>query len=327
MTWKRQGCISKLIRHNRQQCPVVDIDNDGFWRIYYSHRDAFNRSYISYFDVEPGYPDNILDFGFSFVLQHGKVGQVDTAGVMATSIMTIDDTKFLYYIGWSKRTDVPYFNTTCLATYKIGDEIDWGYRCGITPNFIKQGPILSPDLIDSGYSGTMRPFYDYDTNRYYGFYLSCNEWININDIQGPIYDIKRAHSVDGYKWHKDGITSLPLGEGEGGISSTNIIQEGSDLSKAISYKMWFSVRGKDNFRRGIKDDKTYRIKYAESIDLVNWERGKDESLFLLPTEDPYDWDGIMTCYPYIIEYQGTLFMFYNGNGFGQSGIGYATYEH
>mgnify|MGYP003389097353 FL=1 len=322
--WKRKGLITddSKLRHRRFQCPVVDTENDGFWRIYYSFRDGNNRSHTTFFDVEPGYPENILDISYSFILEHGNLGQVDTHGAMATSIMTVDDTKFLYYIGWSRRTDVPYFNTTCLATHKIGDDKDWGDKNGITPIFKKYGPILSPDHIDAGYSGTMRPFYDDETNMFYGFYLSCSDWINIDNLQEPIYDIKRARSLDGWNWTKENLTIVPLEEGEGGISSANVVQFGPN-----DYKMWYSVRGKDNFRRGIKEEKTYRIKYSESDWINNWSRGADESLFLLPTCDPWDWDGVMTCYPYIIKHENTLFMFYNGNRFGESGIGYATYEY
>jgi hypothetical protein len=32
----------------------------------------------------------------------------------------------------------------------------------------------------------------------------------------------------------------------------------------------------------------------------------------------------MICYPNVVQYRGTLYLFYNGNGFGQTGIGYAT---
>ena len=61
--WKRKGLITDDIklRHRRFQCPVVDTQNDGFWRIYYSFRDGHNRSHTTFFDVEPGYPENILD--------------------------------------------------------------------------------------------------------------------------------------------------------------------------------------------------------------------------------------------------------------------------
>ena len=34
----------------------------------------------------------------------------------------------------------------------------------------------------------------------------------------------------------------------------------------------------------------------------------------------------MICYPYVIECADQIIMFFNGNGFGQSGIGCAVWE-
>ena len=38
------------------------------------------------------------------------------------------------------------------------------------------------------------------------------------------------------------------------------------------------------------------------------------------------WDSEMITYPEIVEHKGQKLMFYNGNGFGQSGFGYAELE-
>ena len=35
------------------------------------------------------------------------------------------------------------------------------------------------------------------------------------------------------------------------------------------------------------------------------------------------WDSIMVAYPYVIRFNDKYWMFYNGNGFGKSGFGYA----
>ena len=35
----------------------------------------------------------------------------------------------------------------------------------------------------------------------------------------------------------------------------------------------------------------------------------------------------MICYPNVIKVKDKLYMFYNGNGFGQSGFGYAELEN
>ena len=47
----------------------------------------------------------------------------------------------LFYIGWTIREDVPYFNYTSIAEIN-GD------------SFTKMGPILAPDCVDQGFSGT-----------------------------------------------------------------------------------------------------------------------------------------------------------------------------
>jgi hypothetical protein len=38
------------------------------------------------------------------------------------------------------------------------------------------------------------------------------------------------------------------------------------------------------------------------------------------------WDSTMACYPFVILIDGQIVMFYNGNGFGQTGFGYAVLD-
>jgi hypothetical protein len=85
--------------------------------------------------------------------------------------------------------------------------------------------------------------------------------------------------------------------------------------------MWYSVRGKEGFRENI--EQSYRIKCAVSENFLSWDRIDDYDL--LPTGNEKDWDGFMTCYPNVVEWEGEWYMFYNGNGFGKTGIGYAKW--
>ena len=82
--------------------------------------------------------------------------------------------------------------------------------------------------------------------------------------------------------------------------------------------MWFSTRGSFNFRENSKD--AYRLGYAYSNDLINWTR-KDVSVGIDVSSE--GWDSEMLCYPHIVKTNGKYIMFYNGNGFGKSGFGYA----
>ena len=81
--------------------------------------------------------------------------------------------------------------------------------------------------------------------------------------------------------------------------------------------MWFCYRSSNDFRDGIG---SYKIGYAYSLDLINWIREDSLAGISLSNEG---WDSKMICYPYVVETKYGIYMFYNGNGFGKSGFGYA----
>ena len=63
--------------------------------------------------------------------------------------------------------------------------------------------------------------------------------------------------------------------------------------------------------------------YAESNDGLEWKR-KDEEVGIETSDN--GWDSEMLAYPYIYKHNEKIYMFYNGNGFGKSGFGYAELE-
>ena len=67
---------------------------------------------------------------------------------------------------------------------------------------------------------------------------------------------------------------------------------------------------------------SYHIGYASSIDLASWTRADELAGIGLSAKG---WDSLALAYPYVIKVAGKLMMFYNGNGFGQSGFGYAEW--
>jgi hypothetical protein len=77
--------------------------------------------------------------------------------------------------------------------------------------------------------------------------------------------------------------------------------------------MWYSVRNISG----------YRIGYATSPDGYSWQRRDSEAGIGCSAEG---WDSEMICYSAIVPYSGTLLMFYNGNGYGRTGIGVAIAE-
>ena len=85
--------------------------------------------------------------------------------------------------------------------------------------------------------------------------------------------------------------------------------------------MWYSKRDTIDFRTD--PTRNYKGGYAESIDGQSWVR-KDEEFGLETAASGWDSDAI--AYPYVREINGKLVMFYNGNGFGKTGFGYAEWE-
>jgi hypothetical protein len=85
--------------------------------------------------------------------------------------------------------------------------------------------------------------------------------------------------------------------------------------------LWYCYRGSLNYRTD--KAQSYRLGYAESSDGIDWTR-KDEEVGIARSDE--GWDSVMMCYPYLYQHRGRKYLFYNGNGFGESGFGYAILE-
>ena len=77
--------------------------------------------------------------------------------------------------------------------------------------------------------------------------------------------------------------------------------------------MWYSWAN-------LLEDKAYQLRYAISEDGIFFEKKKAVQ-FTNP--DEYDFDCEMACYPFVCEYKGRYYMFYNGNELGIDGFGLA----
>lgn len=296
MKWQKKG---NIFNSHWSQLPVVDSSNPDFWRVFYSNR-INNKSYPLYFDIEPGNPSNILRTRKDPILHPGPPGSFDHAGVMPAEIIDYNGSKYLFYIGWTNRLDVPYHNNIGLAISHDGQEYQK----------YSLGPVLGTSHKEPGFTGTISVMVEGGIWR--GWYLSCREWKKVGDKMESFYDIKYAESKNGIDWDPKNITCIPLQDNMAAISQASVIKEGN------KYYMWFSYRGHTDYR--IKSDSSYKIGMATSMDGIKWDI---EGLDVLPRSEE-GWDSDMTAYPYIVAYEGKKFMFYNGNNFGKTGVGYAT---
>ncbi len=311
MKWVKKGLIYKPDGTNdwsktHAQVPVVDILNDKIWRIYFSTRDKNQCSRASYVDVEAGNPSNILKINEAPLLELGKKGTFDDCGTMPSWITNFNGKKYMYYIGWNVRNTIPYHNSIGLAISNDNSETFQKYS---------EGPIIERNHIEPYFNGTSCVLID--NGIWKNWYLSCTGWQEFNGRMEPFYNLKYAESTDGINWVRTGKVAIGFkDEFEAGLVKASVIIENG------LYKMWFSYRTFQNYR--VDKSQSYRIGYAESSNGIDWNR-MDEQMEDF-TLSPEGWDSEMLAYPHVIKHNDTKYMFYNGNGFGNSGFGYAILE-
>jgi hypothetical protein len=283
------------------QIPSPDVLPNNRIRIYYSTRDKLNRSLTSFIEVNAQNPKQVLYVHDKPILDFGKLGCFDDCGVMPSSVVTFDGKKYLYYCGWNTSTTVRYRNCIGLAVSDDG---------GTTFRRAFEGPILDrtkdePHLV-------VTPQVIIEDRIWKMWYCGCTEWKVVNGVTEPQYLIKYAESENGIDWQRDNRIVIPYKHESEAIGRPVVVHENG------LYRMWYSYRNIDDYRSN--REKSYHIGYAESKDNVSWER-KDEQAGLELSEE--GWDSEMVAYPYIVDYLDKRYMFYNGNGFGRSGFGYA----
>lgn len=304
--WKKLGLVfcpngEEEWMSSHASVPFVDYLGDDFYKIYFSSRNKDNESSIGYVVVNILEPQSILEVSQKPVLSKGALGTFDDSGTMGCCVINKSkNKKYLYYIGWNLGVTVPFRNAIGLA---ISDDDGVSF----TKKF--EGPILDRSSNEPYFTASNCVIYD--EGMYKIWYLSCTEWKQSGSEIIHNYHIKYAESDDGVNWNRKGIVAIDyIDEHEYAISVPRVIKDGK------LYKMWFSSRATKNIP-------TYRIRYAESQDGVNWVR-KDDEVGIDVSDS--GWDSEMICYPYVFDHKGKRYMLYNGNGYGKTGFGLAVLE-
>ena len=306
-TWVKRGLVfvpsgKSDWMISRAQLPVVDRVDDNILRIYFGTRDGLNQTRATFIDVESENPKNILYVHQQPVLDLGKLGAFDENGLTPCSIVNFGKLKFLYYTGYNIGRNVPYRTAIGLAVSEDG---------GRSFKRLYDGPILDRGPHDPMFCGSPMVLVENDLWRMW--YMSCVEWKTYDGIHEPFYHLKYAESRDGISWDRKGIVCISFSsEDEGGIGRPSILKESG------FYRMWYSFRGSHEYRTNKKF--SYRIGYAESQDGIRWIR-KDEEAGIERSGE--GWDSEMIEYQCVYKHGNRTYMFYNGNGFGVSGFGYA----
>jgi len=302
--WKKQGLIfvCNFYGTGYAQDAFIDVLDEKRWRIYYSTRTKDVVSLPYSIDVEAGNPKNIIGVQREPLFLPGYAGTFDENGITMTSIVNTPNGKYIYYCGWNRRSTVPYalsIGVVAVAEDKIIRLFD--------------GPIMDRSKHDPICVSAPHVIYDADLNVFKMWYITFTEWKEYNGRKEPIFVIKTAFSFDGIDWEP--ITKPCFKQAYEGESFARpcVIKDG-DL-----YRMWFSERGPEGYRD--KGGQHYMIGYAESNNGENFKRAPID--FPLSEEG---WDSEMLCYASVIRHNDVLYMLYNGNDFGKTGFGFATFN-
>jgi hypothetical protein len=281
--------------HSHAMLPTVEALGDGHLTLLYSPRDEHGRGYVARAHIEIASDGALVLLGHEPdpVLAPGPLGAFDDSGATAACVVEREHDTLLYYGGWTRGVSVPFYAYAGLAIRPSG-----------TDDFqrMSPAPLLERNAIDPFLANT--PWVMIDEGVWRMWYSSCVRWENVDGKACHFYHVRYAEGVDGVEWKREGQVAIDFGDpGEIGLSRPCVVRD-SDC-----YRMWFSVRGE-----------YYRLGYAESPDGLVWERD-DSRAGIDPT--PGEWDSA-TAYPAVFDYGGLRYMLYSGEGYGRSGIGYAT---
>ncbi len=305
--WKKLGRIfewgpSPARSTTHAQVPTVLV-KENVVRVYFAPRNTKGRSYPAYIDLDRGNLTRVVEVHEQPVMEPGRPGMFDDDGIMPACVMDHAGEIWMYYSGWNQRITVPYHNSTGLAVSTDGGN-------SFKRKF--EGPVMDRTPEEPGLAVTPSILRDGDT--WMCWYISGLRWEQINGKFEPVYVIKHAHSTDGIRWTRPNILCIEQKHPLEAFSHPTVIRHDG------IYHMWYCCRHSQDFRDG---DGSYRIGYARSADGRIWTRMDDAAGITLSDSG---WDSTMLCYPYVLDIDGKTYMFYNGNGFGQSGIGLAVLE-
>lgn len=306
MKWARRGRIFSPADHrdwarSHAQVPTALVLDDRV-RVFYADRNEHGKSYPTFVDLDRRDPARIIYCHKVQILPFGEPGTFDDEGVMPSYALQYEGRTLLYYSGWNRGMTVPYRNSVGLAV---------SYD-GINFQRLYEGPILERNHLEPYIAVTPTILREGELWRMW--YISGTRWVDVEGRFEPVYVIKYAYSSDGVNWIRPNHLCVPQMHDEEAFSHPTVIKLGG------RYCMWYCYRDSRNYRDG---PGAYRIGYAESPDGLKWTRLDEKNGLPVSSEG---WDSTMTCYPFVTQCDQRVFMFYNGNGFGQTGFGFAELE-
>lgn len=303
MIWDRIGFVPvpktglEWMRSHCQLPTALPLDDQRV-RVFFASRTADQHSHIGYVDLafdETGEHFSVGNVSAEPVLSPGPLGYFDEHGVYPSSIVSLDNRHYLFYVGWNRGAEAPLF----YASIGLAVSCD-----GYSFERYSSAPVLArsefdPCLVTS-------PHVYVRDGRWRMTYVSGIGWSRGPDgrLQSR-YHLKSAWAASPGEWRREGKVAIELKPGE-----DNVARAAVQRALGGGYEMWYCYAGGGH---------KYRIGYAVSPDGETWRR-IDELAGIGPdTEHSSE----MICYPCVFQLKDRRYLLFNGDQFGLRGFGVA----
>jgi len=303
MSWVKKGLVycpdgTDGWKDNSFLCPQPFLMDDETIRVYGSFRDREGVGRIGFVDVAASDPSHVLSVSAQPVLSLGEPGTFDDNGQILGDVLRVGDEVWMYYVAFQKVAKAKFYAFSGLAVSKDGGK-----------SFSRASRVPVMDRTEEGIFGRCIHCVRREKGVFRVWYSVIYDWTYIAGVPYPTYDIKYIESADGVHFGPEGVSCVKCRGDEYRIGRPRVRLNGDGI-----YEMRYTS---DTM------DKKYRSGYAESADGIRWTR-KDELAWLAPSASGFDDE--MACYPVEIETKYGRYMFYDGNGMGKTGFGYAKLE-
>ncbi len=298
------------------QAPATLVMDDVV-RVYFSCRPAADAQgqYVSrsaFVDLDRRDLFKVVRVAEQPILALGGLGEFDEFGTYPVSVLAEPSSGGRVvracYAGWTRCESVPFDTAIGAAISEDG---------GVSFRKLGPGPVLGRALnepfVISG--PKLRRFGGVGLDAYQLFYIAGRRWKVVEGRPEPVYKIRLATSPDGLNWtrlDRDLIDSRV--EPDEAQASPDVFERGGAFHMFFCYRYSGGYRGRQF---------GYRIGYARSTDLVNWQRDDARAGIDISAEG---WDDEMISYPHVFELDGRTYMAYLGNQVGRHGFGLAVLE-
>ena len=305
MKWQKQGRIWKpngawWSQHYGMLPTPVYLPQQNRIRIYFGTTDKYLFGRITFLEVNADIPSQIVYEHDSYILDIGEDGTFDDCGVVPSCVVQTPKRTLLYTVGFQRCVKVPFMLFAGLAISDNGKKFRRFSRAPVLPR-TPNHPF-----------GQGAPCVIKENRRWRMWHWFATGWGKTANKQHYQYHIGYAESSNGYSWKMNPQPCLSPQKKEIGIARPWVIHHNQ------KYHMFFS-------RRVASDGemKYCGISYAVSNDGITWERKQKD---ILKSSSGDGWDSEMTCYAAVIFVKNRWLMFYNGNGNGKTGFGWAQLD-